>query len=171
MGRVVGIDLGTTNSVVAYVLQDRVETIPNAEGFKTTPSMVLFADGETVVGEMAKRQVVTNWGLVVRSAKRLMGRRFSEIADMLEDFPYQVVEGEGDRAEIRLNDGRIIPPEFVASQVLAKMVLSAEDYLDDDVDGAVITVPAYFNDAQRTATKNAADMAGLSCLRIINEPA
>ncbi|MBI1291280.1 molecular chaperone DnaK [bacterium] len=170
MGRVVGIDLGTTNSVVASVIGDRVETMPNAEGFKTTPSMVLFGADEIVVGELAKRQVVSSYDQVIRSAKRIMGRRYSEIADCLEDFPYQVVEGEGDRAEIKLGDGRVIPPELVGSQVLLKMVLSAEDYLDSDVEGAVITVPAYFNDAQRTATKRAAEIAGLNVLRIINEP-
>ena len=170
MGRVVGIDLGTTNSVVACVIQDRVETIPNAEGFKTTPSMVLFGRNEIIVGELAKRQVVTSHDQVVRSAKRIMGRRFSELADMVEDFPFHLVEGEGDRAEIQLGDGRVIPPELVGSQVLNKLVLNAEDYLDADIAGAVITVPAYFNDAQRTATKRAAEIAGLNVLRIINEP-
>lgn len=169
MARSIGIDLGTTNSVVAIVLNDRVETIPNPEGSKTTPSVVLFGS-EILVGELAKRQSVTNPGLVIRSAKRLMGRRFSEVADHLEDFPYEVVEGQDGRAEIKLTDGRVIPPELVAAQVLQKMRDVAEDFLGDVVASAVITVPAYFNDAQRTATKHAAEIAELEVLRIINEP-
>ncbi len=170
MGRLIGIDLGTTNSVVAFVNNGRAETIANSEGAKTTPSVVCFGDGEQLVGELAKRQAVTKAGLVVRSAKRLMGRRFSEIKDQLEDFPYEVVEGNDDRAEIRLADGRVIPPELVAAQVLKKMRDTAEDYLGEGVSSAVITVPAYFNDAQRTATKHAAEMAEIEVLRIINEP-
>ncbi|MEO8376521.1 MAG: molecular chaperone DnaK, partial [Candidatus Sumerlaeota bacterium] len=170
MGRIIGIDLGTTNSVVAYVNAGRVETIPNSEGGKTTPSIVYFGDGENVVGELAKRQIVTKAGLVVRSAKRLMGRRFSEVQDILDDFPYEVVEGNDDRAEIKLADGKIIPPELVAAHVLMKMRETAEDFLGDSVSSAVITVPAYFNDAQRTATKHAAEIAELEVVRIINEP-
>ena len=170
MGRIIGIDLGTTNSVVAYVNAGRVETIPNSEGGKTTPSIVYFGDGENVVGELAKRQTVTKAGLVVRSAKRLMGRRYSEVKEMAEDFPYEIVEGNDDRAEIRLADGRVVPPELVAAHVLMKIRETAEDYLGESVSSAVITVPAYFNDAQRTATKHAAEIAELEVVRIINEP-
>lgn len=169
MAHVVGIDLGTTNSVVAFISGDRVETIPNSEGAKTTPSVVLFGE-EVVVGELAKRQSVTNHGRVIRSAKRLMGRRFSELGDQIEDLPYTVVAGQDDRAEIELSDGRVIPPELVASQVLRKMRDTAEDYIGAAVNSAVITVPAHFNDAQRTATKRAAELVDIEVLRIINEP-
>jgi len=169
MARSVGIDLGTTNSVVAYVVGDRVETIPNSEGSKLTPSVVLFGE-EIVVGELAKRQAITNPGIVVRSAKRLMGRRFSEVSGELEDFPYEVVKAGEDRAEIQLSDGRIVPPELAAAQVLQKMIETAEDYIGDSITSAVITVPAHFNDAQRTATKRAAELIDLEVLRIINEP-
>ncbi|MCC5876585.1 MAG: molecular chaperone DnaK [Candidatus Sumerlaeia bacterium] len=170
MGRTIGIDLGTTNSVVASVEQARAETIVNPEGEKTTPSTVLFGKEEILVGELAKRQAITNSSQVVRSAKRLMGKRFEEVADFAEDFPFEVVEGSEGRAEIRLGDGRIIPPELVASEVLRKMRQVAEDFFDDYIDNAVITVPAYFNDSQRVATKRAAELAELNVLRIINEP-
>jgi molecular chaperone DnaK len=170
MGRSVGIDLGTTNSVVSYVLQDRVETIVNTEGSKLTPSVVLFGQEEIIVGELAKRQIVTQAGLVIRSAKRLMGRRFSEVAGSAADFPFQIMEGDGERAEVVLSDGRQIPPELVAAHVLIRMKETAEDFFSEEVDSAVITVPAHFNDAQRTATKKAAELAGLNVLRIINEP-
>jgi molecular chaperone DnaK len=170
MGRTIGIDLGTTNSVVACVENQRVEAILNPEGAKTTPSTVLFGNGEIVVGELAKRQAVTSAGLVVRSAKRLMGRRFAEVADYADELPFKAIEGRDGRAEIELSDGRIIPPELVAAEVLKKMKHIAEDYFGDEIDGAVITVPAYFNDAQRTATKRAAEIAELEVLRIINEP-
>ena len=170
MPRTIGIDLGTTNSVVAYVVQDRVETIPNSEGAMTTPSIVLFGEEEILVGELAKRQYLTKPGFVIRSAKRLMGKRFSEVEDFIEDFPFEVVAGEEGRAEIRLEDGRVIPPELAAAQVLKKMVETAEDFTGDDIHSAVITVPAYFNDAQRTATKRATDLIDLEVVRIINEP-
>lgn len=169
MAHVVGIDLGTTNSVVAFISGDRVETIPNSEGAKTTPSVVLFGE-EVVVGELAKRQSVTNHGRVIRSAKRLMGRRISELGDQVEDLPYTVVAGQDGRAEIELSDGRVIPPELVAAQVLRKMRDTAEDYIGAAVNSAVITVPAHFNDAQRTATKRAAELVDIEVLRIINEP-
>lgn len=170
MGRTIGIDLGTTNSVVAYVVGDRVETIPNSEGNKTTPSVVLFGENDILVGELAKRQSITQAGQVIRSAKRIIGRRYSEIAEFAEDFPFEAIEKEDERAEIRLGDGRIIPPELVAAQVLKKMVETAEDFLGDDVSSAVITVPAHFNDSQRTATKRAAELIDLEVARIINEP-
>ncbi|CAN5342915.1 molecular chaperone DnaK [soil metagenome] len=170
MARTVGIDLGTTNSCVAYVIQERVETIPNSEGNRITPSVVMFGESEIVVGDLAKRQMVTNAGITIRSAKRIIGRRFSEVSGQIEDYPFAVVAGPDDRAEIRLSDGRVIAPEMVAAQVLQKMVATAEDYLGEDIDSAVITVPAHFNDSQRTATKAAAELAGLNVLRIINEP-
>ncbi len=170
MGRSIGIDLGTTNSVVAVVTGDRVETIPNPEGQKTTPSAVLFGRDETVVGELAKRQLVTNPGQVVRSAKRLMGRRFAEVREYADELPFRLLEREEHRAEIQLADGRVVAPERVSAQVLRKMRETAEDFLGESVDSAVITVPAYFNDAQRTATKRAAELADLHVSRIINEP-
>jgi molecular chaperone DnaK len=170
MARTIGIDLGTTNSVVSCIVNDRVETIPNAEGHNTTPSIVLFGDKELVVGEFAKRQIVTQPGLVVKSSKRLMGRRFSEVRDEIPTFPFLVVEGSEDRAEIHLANGKKIPPELVASRILKKMVETAEDFLGDEVTAAVITVPAHFNDTQRTATKRAAELINLEVTRIINEP-
>ncbi len=170
MGHSIGIDLGTTNSVVAVVSGDRAETIPNPEGQKTTPSVVLFGEKETVVGELAKRQLVTSHGLVVRSAKRLMGRRFHEVEDYADELPFQLVEAEDQRAEIQLATGRVVAPEVVSAQVLRKMRETAEEFLGERVDSAVVTVPAHFNDAQRTATKRAAELAGLHVSRIINEP-
>lgn len=170
MPRTIGIDLGTTNSVVAYVTGDRVETIPNTEGSKTTPSVVLFGKDEVIVGELAKRQAITQTGLVIRSVKRIIGKRFQEIEDIIDDLPFQTVEGEEGRTEIRLSDGRIVPPELASSQILKKMVETAEEFLGEEVDSAVITVPAYFNDSQRTATKRAAELIDLDVVRIINEP-
>ncbi len=169
MARSIGIDLGTTNSVVAHIIGESVETIPNSQGSRTTPSVVLFGE-EIIVGEVAKRQATTQPDLVVSSAKRLMGRRFEEVADELEDFPFNVIEGEEGRAEIKLGDGRIIHPELVAAQVLFSMCEAAEEYTGEEITSAVITVPAHFNDAQRTATKRAAELIDLEVLRIINEP-
>jgi molecular chaperone DnaK len=170
MARTIGIDLGTTNSVVAFVENGRPETIPNPEGSKLTPSVVLYTATETVVGELAKRQLVTNPGDGVRSIKRLMGKRFSEVGSFVEDFPYTVVEGDDDRAEVALGRGAVIAPEAVSADVLARLRQTAEDYLGEEITQAVITVPAYFNDSQRTATKIAAEMAGLEALRLLNEP-
>jgi len=170
MARTIGIDLGTTNSVVAFVENGRPETIPNPEGSKLTPSVVIYTATETVVGELAKRQLVTNPGDGVRSIKRLMGKRFSEVSGIVEDFPYKVVEGDDDRAEVELGRGAVIAPEAVSADVLARLRQTAEDYLGEEITQAVITVPAYFNDAQRTATKIAAEMAGLEALRLLNEP-
>ncbi len=169
MSRSIGIDLGTTNSVVACVMGDRVECILNTEGAKTTPSVVLFGD-EVVVGELAKRQMQTQPGQVVRSAKRIMGRRFHELGEEIEDLPYRVVEGKDERAEVQLEDGRVLPPEVVSAQVLLKMKATAEEFLGSEVTSAVITVPAHFNDAQRTATKRSAELAGLEVTRLVNEP-
>lgn len=170
MARTIGIDLGTTNSVVAFVENGRPETIPNPEGSKLTPSVVLYTATETVVGELAKRQLVTSPGDGVRSIKRLMGKRFSEVSGIVEDFPYTVVEGDDDRAEVALGRGAVVAPEAVSADVLARLRMTAEDYLGEEITQAVITVPAYFNDAQRTATKIAAEMAGLEALRLLNEP-
>ncbi len=165
----IGIDLGTTNSVVAYVEGNRSETIPNSEGQKTTPSVVLLREEELVVGELAKRQLVAQPYSTVRSVKRLMGQRFSEVRSRIDDFPFRVVEGPEDKALIEL-EGLMVTPEEVSAAVLTKMRMTAEEYLGEDVDQAVITVPAHFNDSQRTATKKSAEIAGLEVLRIINEP-
>lgn len=169
MGFSVGIDLGTTNSAVAYVNQDRVETILNQEGSRITPSVVLFGE-EIIVGDLAKRQAVTKPGKVIRSAKRLMGLRFEEALPFKDQLPFEISEGSDGRAEILLADGRKIPPELVSAQVLIKMRDTAEEFYGDQVNGAVITVPAHFNDAQRTATKRAAEIADIEVLRIVNEP-
>ncbi len=170
MARTIGIDLGTTNSVVAFVENGRPETIPNAEGSKLTPSVVLYSPTEVVVGELAKRQLITSPGDGVRSIKRLMGMRYSEVKDFLDEFPYKVVEADDDRAEVELGRGTVVAPEAVSSDVLARLKQTAEDYLGEEITQAVITVPAYFNDAQRTATKVAAEIAGLQALRLLNEP-
>ncbi len=170
MSRHVGIDLGTTNSVVAFVEGSQAETILNSEGQKITPSVVLFKEEETIVGELAKRQMVASPRMIVRSAKRLMGRRFSEVSERLGEFPFRVVEGPEDSALIELEGGRRVAPEQVSAEILKKMRTTAEDFLGEDVLQAVVTVPAHFNDSQRVATKRAAEMAGIEVLRIINEP-
>jgi molecular chaperone DnaK len=171
MSKVVGIDLGTTNSVVA-VLEGAGEpiVIANAEGGRTTPSVVAFGkDGERLVGQVAKRQAVTNPENTVFSIKRFMGRRYSEVVDEARMVPYKVVEGQnGDvRVEIR---GKLSSPPEISAMILQKLKQAAEDYLGEKVTKAVITVPAYFNDAQRQATKDAGKIAGLEVLRIVNEP-
>ncbi len=170
MGRTIGIDLGTTNSVVAFLEHDRAEVIPNPEGSKTTPSVVFFKeDGEVIVGELAKRQIVSHSRHIIRSVKRLMGQRYSQLKDNLDKFPFEIVLGEDDRILIDVGS-RQVSPEEVSAEVLKKMKATAEGFLGEIINEAVITVPAYFNDNQRQATKKAAELAGLQVMRIINEP-
>ena len=168
--KVIGIDLGTTNSVVAVMEGGDPIVIPNAEGGRTTPSVVGFTkDGERLVGQVAKRQAVTNPQNTVFSIKRFMGRRIAEVQDEIKRVPYKVVAGQNDVAAVEVQGKRYTPPE-ISAMILQKMKQTAEDYLGHTVTKAVITVPAYFNDAQRQATKDAGKIAGLDVLRIINEP-
>jgi molecular chaperone DnaK len=171
MSKVVGIDLGTTNSVVA-VLEGSSEptVIANAEGGRTTPSVVAFGkDGERLVGQVAKRQAVTNPENTIYSIKRFMGRRHGEVLDETRMVPYKVVEGQNGDARVDIR-GKLYSPPEISALVLQKLKQAAEDYLGEKVSKAVITVPAYFNDAQRQATKDAGKIAGLEVLRIVNEP-
>src|SRR4026208_1815472 len=168
--KIIGIDLGTTNSVVAGMEGGDPVVIPNAEGGRTTPSVVAFTkDGERLVGQVAKRQAVTNPQQTIFSIKRFMGRRLSEVSDEAKKVPYKVVEGPNGMAVVEIQGKRYNPPE-ISAMILQKMKQTAEDYLGHSVDKAVITVPAYFNDAQRQATKDAGKIAGLDVQRIINEP-
>jgi molecular chaperone DnaK len=168
--KVIGIDLGTTNSVVAVMEGGDPVVIPNAEGGRTTPSVVGFTkDGERLVGQVAKRQAVTNPQNTVFSIKRFMGRRISEVQEEIKRVPYKVVAGPNDMATVEVQGKRYSPPE-ISAMILQKMRQTAEDYLGQKVSKAVVTVPAYFNDAQRQATKDAGKIAGLDVLRIINEP-
>ena len=169
MGKVIGIDLGTTNSCVSVLEGDAPVVIANSEGGRTTPSIVAFTkDGERLVGQVAKRQAVTNAEATIYSVKRFMGRRFSEINDEVKLVPYKVVEQDGlARVDIR---GKVYSPPEISAMILQKLKQAAEDHLGTTVDKAVITVPAYFNDAQRQATKDAGKIAGLEVLRIVNEP-
>jgi molecular chaperone DnaK len=168
--KIIGIDLGTTNSVVAVMEGGDPVVIPNAEGGRTTPSVVAFTkDGERLVGQVAKRQAVTNPKQTIFSIKRLMGRRFGEVQDEIKRLPYKVVEGPNGMAAVEIQGKRYTPPE-ISAMILQKMKQTAEDYLGYTVEKAVITVPAYFNDSQRQATKDAGKIAGLDVVRIINEP-
>ncbi len=168
--KVIGIDLGTTNSVVSVLEGGDPVVIPNAEGGRTTPSVVGFTkDGERLVGQIAKRQAVTNPQNTIFSIKRFMGRRTSEALGEQSRVPYKIVAGPNDVASVEVGGKRYTPPE-VSAMILQKMKQTAEDYLGHTVTKAVITVPAYFNDAQRQATKDAGKIAGLDVLRIINEP-
>ncbi len=168
--KVIGIDLGTTNSVVAVMEGGDPVVIPNAEGGRTTPSVVGFTkDGERLVGQIAKRQAVTNPTNTVFSIKRFMGRKTSEVSEERQRVPYKVTSGANDVAAVEVQGKSFTPPE-ISAMILQKMKQTAEDYLGQKVEKAVITVPAYFNDAQRQATKDAGKIAGLDVLRIINEP-
>jgi molecular chaperone DnaK len=168
--KIIGIDLGTTNSVVAVMEGGDPVVIPNAEGGRTTPSVVAFTkDGERLVGQVAKRQAVTNPQQTIFSIKRFMGRRMNEVADEVKKVPYKVKDGPNGMAIVEIQGKRYTPPE-ISAMILQKMKQTAEDYLGHSVDKAVITVPAYFNDAQRQATKDAGKIAGLDVQRIINEP-
>src|SRR5216683_86808 len=168
--KIIGIDLGTTNSVVAVMEGGDPVVIPNAEGGRVTPSVVAFTkDGERLVGQVAKRQAVTNPQNTVFSIKRFMGRRVSEVVEETKRVPYKVVEGPNGLASVEIQGKRYTPPE-ISAMILQKMKQTAEDYLGHKVEKAVITVPAYFNDSQRQATKDAGKIAGLDVVRIINEP-
>ncbi|MBI5375643.1 MAG: molecular chaperone DnaK [Candidatus Schekmanbacteria bacterium] len=169
MGKIVGIDLGTTNSVVAVMEGGDVTVIPNAEGSRTTPSVVGFAkDAERLVGQIAKRQAVTNPTNTVYSIKRFMGRRYGEVPSEIKNIPYKVEDTGG---EVKVNiSGKLYSPPEISAMILQKLKSAAEDYLGQKVTEAVITVPAYFNDSQRQATKDAGIIAGLDVKRIINEP-
>ena len=170
MGKIIGIDLGTTNSVVAVMEGNEPVVIPNAEGGRTTPSVVAFTkSGERLVGQAAKRQAVTNPENTVFSIKRFMGRFYDEVTEEMKLVPYKVVRGENNTARIEVG-GRVYSPPEISAMILQKMKQTAEDYLGQKVTDAVITVPAYFNDAQRQATKEAGEIAGLNVRRIINEP-
>ncbi|MBI3025599.1 MAG: Hsp70 family protein, partial [Candidatus Tectomicrobia bacterium] len=169
-GKVIGIDLGTTNSVVSIVEGGQPTVIPNQEGNRTTPSVVAFAeDGEKLVGVVAKRQAVTNPKNTIYSIKRFMGRRHDEVPEEVRMVPYDVVRAENGDARVRIK-GKVYAPPEISSMVLQKLKKAAEDYLGEKVEEAVVTVPAYFNDSQRQATKDAGRIAGLNVLRIINEP-
>jgi molecular chaperone DnaK len=168
--KIIGIDLGTTNSVVAVMEGKEAKVIPNAEGNRLTPSVVAFTDkGEVIVGEPARRQAVTNPTKTIYSVKRFMGRRHSEVASEEKIVPYEVVGGPEDYVKIKAGNQELTPPE-ISAKTLRKLKESAEAYLGHTVNKAVITVPAYFNDAQRQATKDAGQIAGLEVARIINEP-
>lgn len=170
MGKIIGIDLGTTNSVVSVMEGGEPVVITNAEGARTTPSIVAFKkDGERLVGAPAKRQAITNPNNTVFSIKRFMGRKHGEVGSELKTVPYEVVEGDNNTARVKIDD-RVYTPQEISAMVLQKLKQTAEDYLGEKVTEAVITVPAYFNDAQRTATKEAGEIAGLTVRRIINEP-
>jgi molecular chaperone DnaK len=170
MSKIIGIDLGTTNSCVSVMEGNEPVVIPNAEGKRTTPSIVAFVEGgERKIGDPAKRQAVTNPTKTVYSIKRFMGNKFSESLKEAERVPYKVVKGDNDTPRVEI-DGRLYTPQEISAMVLQKMKKTAEDYLGQEVSEAVITVPAYFNDAQRQATKEAGEIAGLKVRRIINEP-
>jgi len=169
-GRVIGIDLGTTNSVVSVMENGQPTVIVNQEGARTTPSVVGFGkDGDRLVGQVAKRQAVTNPENTVFSVKRFMGRKFSEVTEETQRVPYTVSQASTGDARITVRGKQYSPPE-ISAMILQKLKQAAEDYLGDKVTDAVITVPAYFNDAQRQATKDAGQIAGLNVLRIVNEP-
>ena len=170
MSKIIGIDLGTTNSCVSVMEGNDPVVIPNAEGKRTTPSMIAFVEGgEIKVGDPAKRQAVTNPHKTIYSVKRFMGNKFSESSKEVGRVPYEVVKGDNDTPRVKIDD-RLYTPQELSAMILQKMKKTAEDYLGQSVTRAVITVPAYFNDAQRQATKEAGEIAGLTVERIINEP-
>ncbi|NNK87930.1 MAG: molecular chaperone DnaK, partial [Flavobacteriaceae bacterium] len=170
MSKIIGIDLGTTNSCVSVMEGNEPVVIPNAEGKRTTPSVIAFVEGgEIKVGDPAKRQAVTNPTKTVYSVKRFMGNKYSESKREAERVPYKVVKGDNDTPRVDI-DGRLYTPQELSAMILQKMKKTAEDYLGTSVSEAVITVPAYFNDSQRQATKEAGEIAGLKVRRIINEP-
>ena len=170
MSKVLGIDLGTTNSCMAVMEGGEPVVIPNAEGARTTPSIVAFTkNGERLVGQAAKRQAVTNPKNTIFSVKRFMGRKYDEVAHEIALVPYDVVKASNGDANVKIDDKLYSPPE-ISSMILQKMKVDAEAYLGETITQAVVTVPAYFNDSQRQATKDAGKIAGLEVLRIINEP-
>ena len=170
MGKIIGIDLGTTNSCVAVMEGNEPVVIANDEGRRTTPSVVAFLkNGERKVGDPAKRQAITNPVNTIMSVKRFMGRRYDEVTNEISHWSYKVVKGDNNTVRIDI-DGRLYTPQEISAMILQKMKKTAEDYLGQEVTEAVITVPAYFNDAQRQATKEAGEIAGLTVRRIVNEP-
>ena len=170
MSKVIGIDLGTTNSAVAVMDVNGPMVINNEEGTRTTPSVVGYTkDGERLVGASARRQAITNPENTIFSVKRFMGMTLEEVEDETKRVPYSVTSGNGGSCRINVNKKKLTPPE-VSAQILLKLKRAAENYLGHDVKEAVITVPAYFNDSQRQATKDAGKIAGLDVKRIINEP-
>src|SRR4029077_1523887 len=170
MSRILGIDLVTTNSCMAVMEGDAPVVIPNAEGGRTTPSVVAFTkSNERLVGQVAKRQAVTNAENTVYSIKRFMGRRHDEVNEEMKMVPYKVTRSNNNDARVEITGKEYSPPE-ISAMILQKLKGAAEDYLGQKVEKAVITVPAYFNDSQRQATKDAGRIAGLEVLRIINEP-
>ena len=170
MGKIIGIDLGTTNSCVAVMEGNDPVVIPNSEGGRTTPSVVAFTKtGDRLVGQPAKRQAITNPKQTIFSIKRFMGRFINEVGNERNEVPYEVASGDNNSARVKIGDRMYSPPE-ISAMILQKMKKTAEDYLGQEVTEAVITVPAYFNDAQRQATKDAGEIAGLTVRRIINEP-
>ncbi len=172
MGKIIGIDLGTTNSCVAVLDGGKPKVIENAEGDRTTPSIIAYTnEGETLVGQPAKRQAVTNPINTLFAIKRLIGRQFKDdvVQKDIKMVPYSVVANDNGDAWVAVNGDKMSPPQ-ISAQVLKKMKKTAEDYLGEDVNEAVVTVPAYFNDSQRQATKDAGRIAGLEVKRIINEP-
>ncbi|HQP81206.1 MAG TPA: Hsp70 family protein, partial [Paludibacteraceae bacterium] len=170
MGKIIGIDLGTTNSCVAVLEGNEPVVITNSEGKRTTPSIVAFIDGgERKVGDPAKRQAVTNPKNTVYSIKRFMGESYDRVAKDIDRVPYKVVKGDNNTTRVDIN-GRLYTPQEISAMILQKMKKTAEDYLGQEVTEAVITVPAYFSDAQRQATKEAGEIAGLKVRRIVNEP-
>jgi molecular chaperone DnaK len=172
MPKTVGIDLGTTNSVIAVMEGGEPVVIPNSEGSRTTPSVVAFTkSGERLVGQLARRQAAVNPENTVSSIKRFMGRKFAEVDSERKIVPYDVKPGKDDRVVVKIpNADKEFTPEEISAMILQKLKADAEAYLGEKVTDAVITVPAYFNDSQRQATKNAGQIAGLNVLRIINEP-
>jgi len=172
MGKIIGIDLGTTNSCVAVMEGNEPVVIPNSEGRRTTPSIVAFIDegnGERKVGDPAKRQAITNPTNTISSVKRFMGKKFSEVAEERKNVSYKLEKGNNDTVRVKIGD-RLYTPQEISAMILQKMKSTAEDYLGTEIKEAVITVPAYFNDAERKATKEAGQIAGLEVKRIINEP-
>lgn len=170
MGKVIGIDLGTTNSCVAVMEGNEPTVIPNSEGKRTTPSVIAFVEeGERKIGDPAKRQAITNPNKTIASIKRFMGSNYSNVSKEIERVPYVIKKGENDTPRVEI-DGRQYTPQELSAMILQKMKKTAEDYLGETVSEAVITVPAYFNDSQRQATKEAGEIAGLKVRRIINEP-
>jgi molecular chaperone DnaK len=171
MSKVIGIDLGTTNSCVAIIENGVAKVIENSEGARTTPSIVAYANDEILVGASAKRQAVTNPKNTIYASKRLIGRKFDEAAVQkdIDLMPYTIIKADNGDAWVQVNEDKLAPPQ-ISAEVLRKMKKTAEDYLGAEVTQAVITVPAYFNDSQRQATKDAGKIAGLEVLRIINEP-
>src|SRR5881628_4187907 len=173
MAKVIGIDLGTTNSAAAYMVGGEPQIIPNAEGGRITPSVVAFTkSGERLVGQLAKRQAITNPDNTIYAIKGFMGRRFTdpEVQRSMKQVPYKINQGSNGGVEVILGDGRKLTPPEVSAMILGKLKTDAEAFLGDKVTQAVITVPAYFDDSQRQATKDAGQIAGLEVLRIINEP-